>query len=187
MTNWCKNLVTISNDDRKVIKEIENAFKRDKLLDAFIPCPTELEELTSLKPNDELVKKMVAKYGAEDWYLWRLDHWGTKWDTGRSHGTLTIVRPTKIKLDVKTAWTPPIPVFDRWVDLGCHVRAQFCEPEWDVAGTYVDKRVDVIRHPKPRSCSWSGSLAWQKSPRGSLDAVMGPALSGQLMWLSSDR
>ena len=88
----------------KVIKEIENAFKRDELLNAFIPCPKELEELTNLKPNDELVKKMVAKYGAEDWYVWRLDHWGTKWDTGRSHGTLTIVRPTKLKLDVKTAW-----------------------------------------------------------------------------------
>jgi hypothetical protein len=28
-----------------------------------------------------------------------------------------------------------------------NVRAQFCEPEWDVAGTYVDKRVDVIRPP----------------------------------------
>jgi hypothetical protein len=88
---------------------------------------------------------MVKKYGAEDWYLWRLDNWGTKWDTARSHGTLTVVRPTKIKLDVKTAWTPPIPVFDRWVDLGCHVRAQFCEPEWDVAGTYVNKSVNVIR------------------------------------------
>ena len=43
MTNWCENLVTISNDDRKVIKEIEKAFERDKLLDAFIPCPTEEE------------------------------------------------------------------------------------------------------------------------------------------------
>jgi len=81
MTNWCKNLVTISNDDQKVIEKIENAFHRNKLFDAFIPCPTELEELTSLKPNDALVRKMVAKHGAEDWYLWRLDHWGTKWDT----------------------------------------------------------------------------------------------------------
>ena len=54
-------------------------------------------------------------------------------------------------------------------DLGClSVRAQFCEPEWDVAGTYVDKRVDVIRSPKPKACSWSGSLAWQKSPCGSI-------------------
>ena len=43
MTNWCKNLVTISNDDRKVIKEIENAAERDELLNAFLPCPTEEE------------------------------------------------------------------------------------------------------------------------------------------------
>lgn len=151
MTNWCKNLVSISNDDWKVIKEIENAFERDKLLDAFIPCPKELEELTSLKANDASVTKMVAKYGAEDWYLWRLDNWGTKWDTRRSRGTLTVVRPTQIKLDVKTAWTPPIPVFDRWVDLGCHVRTRFCEPEMDVAGTYVDKSVNAIRLARVRN------------------------------------
>ena len=76
MTKWCQNLVTISNEDRDVIEAIESAFERDELLNAFIPCPTELEELTSLKPNDGLVKKIVAKYGAEDWYLWRLDNWG---------------------------------------------------------------------------------------------------------------
>jgi hypothetical protein len=42
MTNWCQNLMTISNDDRRVM-EIENAFERDELLNAFIPCPTEEE------------------------------------------------------------------------------------------------------------------------------------------------
>jgi hypothetical protein len=151
MTNWCKNLVTISNDNREVIKAIADAFERDELFDVFIPCPKELEKLTSLKPNDALVKKIVAKYGAEDWYLWRLDNWGTKWDTGRSHGTLTVVRPTKIKLVVKTAWTPPIPIFDRWVDLGCRVRARFWEPEMDVADTYVDKSVNAIRLARVRN------------------------------------
>jgi hypothetical protein len=43
MTDWCENLVTISNDERKVIKEIENAFERDELLNAFLPCPKEEE------------------------------------------------------------------------------------------------------------------------------------------------
>lgn len=144
MTNWCKNQLTISNNDWDVIKEIVNAFERDRLLDAFIPCPKELEKVTGMKPNDKLAKKMMKKYGAEDWYLWRLDNWGTKWDTGRSHGTLAVIGPTQIQLDVATAWTPPIPVLDRWVDLGCHVRAQFCEPEFNVAGTYIDKRISAI-------------------------------------------
>ena len=169
MTNWCENLVTISNDDRDVIKAIETAFLRDELFDAFIPCPKELESLTSLKPNDALVKKMVAKYGAEDWYLWRLDNWGTKWDTGISYGTISFDHSTTIELDVETAWTPPIPVFDRGVDLGCHVRAQFCEPEWDVAGTYVDKCVDVIRPLSSKSQSHVLGLGrWRGKSRRAL-------------------
>ena len=45
MTNWCKNQLTISNNDWDVIKEIVNAFERDRLLDAFIPCPKELKKL----------------------------------------------------------------------------------------------------------------------------------------------
>jgi hypothetical protein len=43
MANWCENPVTISNDDRKLTKEIDNAFERDKLLNAFLPCPKEEE------------------------------------------------------------------------------------------------------------------------------------------------
>ena len=35
MTNWCENLMTISNDDRKVIKEIEIAVERDDGLTYF--------------------------------------------------------------------------------------------------------------------------------------------------------
>jgi hypothetical protein len=36
------NLVTISNDDRRVM-EIENAFERDEHLNAFLRCPQEEE------------------------------------------------------------------------------------------------------------------------------------------------
>jgi hypothetical protein len=35
--------MTISSDDGKAIKEIEKAFEREELLDAFIPCPSEEE------------------------------------------------------------------------------------------------------------------------------------------------
>ena len=80
MTKWCQNLVTISNEDRDVIEAIESAFGRDELLNAFLPCPKELEELTSLKPNDALAKKMMAKYGA------KIGTCGV-WTTGVPNGT----------------------------------------------------------------------------------------------------
>ena len=150
MTNRCKNVVTISNDDREVINPIADAFERDELFGAFISCPKEFQKSTSLKPNDGSLKRWrrstALKIGTCGAWIIGVPNW----DTGRSHGRLTVVHPMKIKLDVKTAWTPPISIFDRWVDLGCHVRARF-EPEMDVAGTYVDKSVNAIRLARVRN------------------------------------
>jgi hypothetical protein len=141
MPNWCRNKLNISHDDPRVIRRIANAFNNKKLFSEFIPCPKELEELCSPAANERTAKKMIKKYGAEDWYIWRLINWGTKWDTGRDNGTLDTINPTEIKLCLETAWTPPIPVFDHWVDIGCRVRGSFCESDLEVRGTSRDKIV----------------------------------------------
>ena len=79
MPNWCENRITIWNDDPKVIKRIIDAFEREALFDEFIPCPKELwasngNEFPAYK------QRMIEKHGAEDWYDWCIEHWGTKWD-----------------------------------------------------------------------------------------------------------
>ena len=52
----------------------------------------------------------LRKYGHTDWYSWRLNNWGTKWDIG---GDVILSHPNngEMTLDFQTAWAFPEPVF----------------------------------------------------------------------------
>lgn len=138
MANWCENRITIWNDDPIVIKRIIDAFERGALFDEFIPCPKEL--FASKSPAYK--QRMIEKHGAETWFDWRIKHWGTMWDVKlNDRNSLKVVSPTKIILSISTAWAPPVPVLDHWVDIGCHVRGRFHEPGMKYKGAYKDKRL----------------------------------------------
>jgi hypothetical protein len=44
-----------------------------------------------------------------DWYHWRCEHWGDKWDAG---DTEVSALPDRIMLSFATAWSVPAPVFE---------------------------------------------------------------------------
>lgn len=95
----------------------------------FLPMPPELED--SFEPKGEVGKhapfggpeghvsiqsnhpeaierrkRNVEKYGAPYWYDWRVNVWGTKWDT-YSHGQTTVT-PNEFETSFETAWSPPM-------------------------------------------------------------------------------
>jgi hypothetical protein len=46
---------------------------------------------------------------AEDWFHWRIQHWGTKWSA--MNVKMTWKNTTgKCVIDFSTAWTPPVPL-----------------------------------------------------------------------------
>ena len=61
----------------------------------------------------------VAKYGAKDWYDWRIQNWGTKWDAidscvhSESYGgdmdayIEDLLRYGEVIITFDTAWSPP--------------------------------------------------------------------------------
>jgi len=82
MPNWCENTLIVSGDKKQIKQFKEKAKgkknKTDLSLNNFVPLSKELENTTapSLKPN----KKLIKKYGADNWYEWCISNWGTKWD-----------------------------------------------------------------------------------------------------------
>lgn len=47
-----------------------------------------------------------------DWYTWKIEHWGTKWNAQPSSGDIIVVERIPIGAEIwfDTAWDPPVPV-----------------------------------------------------------------------------
>lgn len=80
MPNHIKNIVEFEGAELKV-KEIKQFCGETLDFNKLIPMPAELDGTKS--PSDlpaEESQKLIEKYGADNWYDWRLENWDTKWN-----------------------------------------------------------------------------------------------------------
>ena len=97
MPNWCSNNVTIEATDSELLKRLQDALDDEKdLFNQFVPQP-EFE-------------------GDQDWYMWNIENWGTKWDAKPYNGFHW--EGNTVAFSLETAWSPPIttpsPRIPRW-------------------------------------------------------------------------
>ena len=131
MPNWCNNNIEISGPTDTIKQLWEDAHDQEDgfgLLNAMHPMPKDLNDTVadgSPMPN---------------WYNWRVDNWGTKWDVSdeglefidNKDGTAVITGW------FDSAWAPPIgayQIFDEMMD-NCYITASYHEPGMDFAGFY---------------------------------------------------
>ena len=118
MPNWCQNEITISGDEKEVKEFIKFVSSKESKFDfnKIYPMPKELEGTVSgsesLKSDEQKAKSELwnVEYGADNWYDWKILHWGTKWE----------LDPSYIEVDDEgdyvtyrfdTAWSPPEGIF----------------------------------------------------------------------------
>ena len=128
MPNHCYQQVTITGP-RALISQIEENLEEGRFCDLISPMPFEMW----IAPDQ-------GSFGA--WYEWRNENWGTKWDVcAVEMGDLRLIgdgTTKEIEFQCWTAWAPPIPVWDRLVDLGCEVEADYQDEGGMFEGTYRD-------------------------------------------------
>jgi hypothetical protein len=137
MPNWCYNSLCVSGN-----KEILADFVSKTLVPCNMsseeeydeshrftfnilhPTPKALEGNTSplrkLEGEDdtqfkERMAENVRLYGADDWYRWHLDNWGTKWDA--SSTSVEQLDETNFNVQFHTAWSPPIDWFEKIIPM----------------------------------------------------------------------
>ena len=116
MPNHTDNRVILSHDDTKMIDMIYNIMNTENT-----PlCQT-------LIPMDEALLD-------GDWYHWRLNNWGTKWDIYDTH--CTRVDANTLVLNFYTAWSPPFHIYDKLTDMGFEVHARYLDEGWMYIGEY---------------------------------------------------
>lgn len=106
MPNWCQNNLKIKNNGEKVM-EVLSLLKDDDgnmTFEKLVPTPEKLTNEPSPQRNEKIAKENIELFGAEDWYKWRLDNWGCKWDASESDfwkdGDEWVV-------SFQTPWSPP--------------------------------------------------------------------------------
>lgn len=112
MPNWCENDVTIRHSDPAAITRVRDAFKDGRLCMEFIPTAD-------------------GKWN----YDFSVANWGTKWDVG---GDVIDETGDEIVLSFQSAWSPPIKLYNKLVELGYEVNAFYWEPGMAYAGIYED-------------------------------------------------
>ena len=135
MANWCVNRVNVKHKDTKMIERLITAYNNETLLEEFVPFPIGTSEKDS--EEDRIVYKLT--HGEFDWYNWRLDNWGTKWDIEKYGEGVVEYKPgqTSVRLVFCTAWAPPELAWEKWSDLGFVVKAKYLEEGMGMKGTYV--------------------------------------------------
>lgn len=143
MPNHCDNKLTITGGRRAVVAFLDKAFPErvaqvhedfgafDGITAAVLdekcllvrlhPLPEELEETTCNFGDNltEALEALVKKYGAHDWYSWRIKNWGTKWGC-YSHYDVHMDDVRSPRLRFSTAWSPPS-------NGVCHISTMFPE------------------------------------------------------------
>lgn len=62
--------------------------------------------LTNMAPISESMSQAYsARFGADNWYDWCMENWGTKWDV---QATLIMDEPGELRYTFASAWDPPL-------------------------------------------------------------------------------
>lgn len=116
MPNFCSNCLVVSGS-REELEEFRSLMRNEGQfqLNSFVPMPIELEGTSSSVPIPGVGSaepsaedsRLEAAYGASDWYSWRIQNWGCKWDTSEAQcSDEGADGPIKVWFD--TPWRPPI-------------------------------------------------------------------------------
>lgn len=122
MPNWCENRVDISGEPEDVKKFMELVGEKFEF-QKIIPMPKELKDTTSsVRTEGEHAnmtygrqKKLLDKYGFDNWYDWALSNWGTKWPA--QDVELVVNEENYCRFMFMTAWSPPEGIYRKVKEL----------------------------------------------------------------------
>jgi hypothetical protein len=179
MPNWCDNSIKIKGPKDKIKKIWDEAQKEDKgLLSAIYPMPNELEGTTS--PSSSAKKPQPMIEGFDNWYDWRVQNWGTKWDITLSDGDhgLKFIDHKDGEAEINgwfmSAWAPPTGVMDKLLDdhNDIDVSMYYYEGGCDFAGHYDNgSDTEVVPSEEGKSDDWLE--ASRDTVVGQLDELFG--------------
>ncbi len=146
MPNHCFNKISISVGDAdsqslqvliESLKSEENHTDFD--FDAILPMPPELEDVgwsEAEEMNDIIKARYKKEHGSDNWYDWRVNNWGTKWNSYSCE--IEEEDDDYVVYTFDTAWGPPTGVIEALREQcpDFSISAFYDEPGMEIAGYY---------------------------------------------------
>lgn len=120
MPNHVTHAFTIEGDEKEIKRFLDKCFIKEDGntefdFNALIPMPeilnktisgntSEMETVTYKKTE----KEAINQSGHKNWYDWRIENWGTKWN---AYHTRFDDHEDLVELEFDTAWSCPEPIF----------------------------------------------------------------------------
>lgn len=108
MPNFCENKLTVKGEAAEVERFVSEQHARIEYRERpisftkSVPMPDHIYQ-------GGLTQEERERYGANNWYDWSIENWGTKWDA-TSTGEWSAPEGSGIaEIYFETAWAPPIP------------------------------------------------------------------------------
>jgi hypothetical protein len=103
-------------------------------LQEFIPCPHDPDK-------------------SDDWYSWRINHWGTKWDIELCDVSISD-DGKELSAHFDSAWSPPIEAYDALGAMGFKIEAIYAEPGAAFCGAYDEEGDHCVSYPDFDNENW---------------------------------
>ena len=126
MPNWCENDLEISGPATLVEEAV-----------AKISGPEGEIDFNKIVPEPE---------NNPDWYKWRVENWGCKWNASETQSHATLVKTKKkVEMSFQTPWAPPLPVMKKLGELypGLTISIRYYECGMEYQGHYKVQRGEV--------------------------------------------
>jgi hypothetical protein len=132
MPNWCNNTLWVDGNPEQ-LKDFKSKTTKQAdhnqpnglefTLEGLYPTPPELMKENAFDQSENS-EALTEKYGYSDWYTWRVNKWGTKWDVCESD--IYENSDTEFMVVFDSAWAPPV----NWLE---HIAPQFPELKFKMA------------------------------------------------------
>ena len=162
MTNWCENKLTIKGPREELLRFV-NIGKGKVLVDEeqeeiplcfnnFVPMPEEL--VNTVSHSQKKYKKLLKRFGSDNWYDWSINNWGTKWPplsvvlVNSKIFHITPSKPTQnIVYGFDTAWSPPEPIIAKMSKMFPKLRfkLEYWEAGYGFRGILIMKDSKIIK------------------------------------------
>lgn len=162
MPNWCENQLTILCFDKETAEIVLDAICEQ----VELPDGSQERTLTFHKvlPQPDHIGNdtLITSSGMPDWWHWRNENWGTKWDVEQTTYPTVHSRAdgkTEITFLFDTAWSPSLPVSEAIARKfpTTIVAHSYDEPGMDFGGftVWADGKTTEDENGGSRSTTWA--------------------------------